>query len=64
MCAVCDDTGWVCEAHPDRPFRGFSSRTDACDCIGVGMPCEACNHSDADHPPSTGSSWECHLAPP
>jgi hypothetical protein len=26
---VCDHTGWVCENHPDRPWRGFSQRFDA-----------------------------------
>ena len=28
-CTNCDDTGWVCENHPDRPSRGFSEREDA-----------------------------------
>ena len=41
-CLVCDNTGWVCEEHPDRPWRGTSQRADACDCVRVGMPCE-CN---------------------
>jgi hypothetical protein len=21
-CLCCDDTGWVCENHPDQPFTG------------------------------------------
>jgi hypothetical protein len=50
-CAVCDDTGWVCEAHPDRPSDIFSKRFDACQCGGAGMPCETCNPSDKDHRP-------------
>src|SRR5712691_6019239 len=41
-CLLCDNTGWVCEEHPDRPWRGTSQRADACDCVRVGMPCE-CN---------------------
>jgi hypothetical protein len=42
-CTVCDGTGWVCEAHPDRPFDGFSTRADACDCGAPGEPCQVCN---------------------
>jgi hypothetical protein len=41
-CKNCDDKGWVCEVHPDRPFKGVSDRMDACDC-GVGLPCPMCN---------------------
>ena len=47
-CTVCDNTGWVCENHADRPFEMFSRREDACDCGGAGMPCLACN---AGEPP-------------
>jgi hypothetical protein len=21
-CLLCEDTGWVCENHPDQPFTG------------------------------------------
>jgi len=28
-CTICDDTGWVCETHPDRPAGMFSKRFDA-----------------------------------
>jgi hypothetical protein len=45
-CEFCDDTGWVCENHPDRPWRGFTSRIDACEC-GAGAPCDACNRGDS-----------------
>jgi hypothetical protein len=45
-CPNCDDTGWVCERHEDRPWDGGSSRHDACGC-GPGVPCE-CNPF-ADH---------------
>ena len=41
-CENCDDTGLVCENHPDRPFTLGSKRADACEC-GPGMPCEVCN---------------------
>jgi hypothetical protein len=27
---LCDDTGWVCEDHADRPLKGDSKRADAC----------------------------------
>jgi hypothetical protein len=37
------DTGWVCEEHPGRPWRGASKRADASDCCGVGMPCAQCD---------------------
>jgi hypothetical protein len=43
-CEVCDDTGWVCENHPDRPSDcGGSKRLDVCICGGAGMPCLECN---------------------
>ena len=41
-CSACDDCHWVCEAHPDRPWKEFSTRGDACDCA-PGMPCPLCN---------------------
>ena len=48
---ICDNGGWVCENHPDRPWSGTSKRADACG--GAGMPCEACNPSGGiDEPPS------------
>jgi len=34
-CLKCQDTGWVCENHPEKPF-------DFGCCGGAGMPCE-CN---------------------
>lgn len=51
-CMNCDDTGWVCENHADRPWDGVSSRTDACHCGGAGEPCQKCNYSPSkDCPP-------------
>jgi hypothetical protein len=49
-CVTCDDTGWVCEAHPDRPAAMFSGRFDACN-RGAAAPCLTCNPGDADNPP-------------
>jgi hypothetical protein len=46
-CLLCEDCGWVCEIHPDRPWDG----EHACTCGGAGMPCPQCNPSDLDHPP-------------
>ena len=40
-CEQCDDTGWVCEGHKDRPWDGVSTRNDACGC-GSGIACK-CN---------------------
>jgi hypothetical protein len=38
-CPRCDDIGWVCENHPDRPWEGER----ACQCGGAGAPCADCN---------------------
>ena len=35
QCSRCNSTGWVCEAHSDRPWDGAK----ACGCGGAGMPC-------------------------
>jgi hypothetical protein len=50
VCSACDNTGWVCENHPDRLWRGNSQRADACDC-GAGMPCECNPCGGIDEPP-------------
>jgi hypothetical protein len=39
-CMTCDDTGWVCDAHPRRPWVGFSEREDACECGASGALCD------------------------
>jgi hypothetical protein len=46
-CDLCDDTGWVCEDHGNRPLEGDSGRSDACS-FGAGMPCPRCN-ADSRH---------------
>ena len=28
-CSICDDSGWVCENHPDQPWDNTSQRADA-----------------------------------
>lgn len=40
-CPCCDDTGTVCENHPDKPWEGISNAPNACGC-GAGMPCKLC----------------------
>jgi hypothetical protein len=47
ICLVCEDSGWVCENHPDRPFQG----EHACTCGGAGAPCPSCNESNEDTEP-------------
>jgi hypothetical protein len=42
-CANCDGDQWVCEAHPDVPWRGG----EGC-CGGAGMPC-TCNKLHRDN---------------
>jgi hypothetical protein len=46
-CNLCDDTGWVCEDHGDRPLKADSKRPDVCP-FGVGIPCPRCNR-DSRH---------------
>jgi hypothetical protein len=45
-CTCCNDIGWVCENHPDRPWEGER----ACTCGRVGIPCPACNTIEDDAP--------------
>lgn len=47
-CKICQDTGWVCEAHPEKPWTG----TRSCGCGAPGMPCPRCSPEVAwDKPP-------------
>ena len=34
-CRLCEDYGWVCEEHPERPWEG----PHACICGAAGAPC-------------------------
>lgn len=46
-CPQCEDCGWVCEAHPWKPWQG----DQACPCGGAGMACPRCNPANpGDHP--------------
>jgi len=48
-CATCQDVGWVCEEHPDRPWS--QKIESGCQC-GARLPCPDCNPAaDAAHPP-------------
>jgi hypothetical protein len=53
-CQLCEDTGWVCENHPDQPWEG----PHACTCGGAGAPCPACNRSAPDEPPRLPKGFE------
>jgi len=43
-CPRCQDTGWICEQHPDKPF-GHDR------CMGPGDPCSACNSAGCEASP-------------
>jgi hypothetical protein len=60
-CTNCDDTGWVCEGHLDRPWKGASDRADACDC-GAGTPC-ACVDDDVT-PEELAEAAGIEIVPP
>ncbi len=52
-CKDCRDTGWVCEAHPIKPWAG----PRFCGCGAGGMPCPKCSedgewNADPDWPPN------------
>lgn len=48
-CPYCRGTLWVCEDHPDQPWRGHKDDTG---CAGAGMPCLLCVETvDPNNPP-------------
>jgi hypothetical protein len=47
QCSRCDSTGWVCEAHSDRPWDG----PKACGC-------PSCNVCDEDNPPRLPTGFQ------
>jgi hypothetical protein len=53
-CTTCDDTGWVCEAHPNIPWLGDR----ACECLQPGKPCPKCNVANEDNPPRLPPDFE------
>jgi len=40
ICLKCQDSGWLCEHHQDRPWSELVPGTPCCD--GDGIPC-VCN---------------------
>lgn len=56
-CSNCDDTGWVCEAHPDKPWDGSPRK---CGCGQPGAPCRKCNVANEDNPPRLPPDFEPH----
>ena len=54
MCLLREDSGTVCENHPDQPLEG----PYACQCGGAGMLCPKCNPSSADEPPRLPNGFE------
>jgi hypothetical protein len=47
-CPICDNTGWVCEAHGNHPSECVSHRSDAC-ADGPGMPCPSVECKNTVH---------------
>jgi len=54
ICFRCEDTRWVCEAHPERPWEGPHAR----ECGEAGMPCPRCNRADAGDAPMLPKGFE------
>jgi hypothetical protein len=46
-CPLCNNTGWVCDQHAHRPWKG----NYACNCGASGAPCRACNYPRAGKMP-------------
>src|SRR4051794_36520627 len=53
-CLCYEDSGWVCENHPDQPWEG----PHACTCGGAGAPCPRCNQSTPDDQPPLSKGFE------
>lgn len=53
-CFRCEDRGWVCENHAERPWEG----PHACECGGAGAPCPRCNKADEGEPPRLPKGFE------
>lgn len=58
-CKTCEDTRWVCEDHPDRPWG--SNHPNACRCGGAGMPCPVCNEPKAGERPVMPTDFIAHI---
>lgn len=60
-CTNCNDMGWVCENHTDKPWSGCTPPDMvSCGC-GAGQPCHVCNPSDYDNPPKDPPGWRTGL---
>jgi hypothetical protein len=57
FCLRCDNTGWLCEAHPNLPWID-SPR--GCRCGAPGDPCP-CNSCSIDEPPTMGPGFEADV---
>lgn len=44
-CPKCNNTGWVCEKHPNKPMEHKITLLGRKECDYPGMPC-ACNKSN------------------
>lgn len=45
-CGICQDEGWLCEKHPDKPFpHNYGNGFSLVECSGPGTPCK-CNKED------------------
>jgi len=42
ICNNCNNSGWVCEEHPNKPWEQGKVTC----CSGAGMPCEWCNNEE------------------
>lgn len=56
-CFRCEDSGWVCENHPDCPWQG----EHACGCGAAGAPCAACNRPDRGEAPRMPAGFKTLL---
>lgn len=52
-CPLCEDSGWVCEEHPQEPWDG----DHACGCGAPGMPCPECNAENGGNEPRFPSGF-------
>jgi hypothetical protein len=44
ICKTCNDSQWVCESHPTKPWGdALNAGPNACHCGGAGKPCPECN---------------------
>lgn len=44
-CELCQDSGWVCEQHPEQPFEhGFAPGRPGTGCPGPGQRCPDMPH--------------------